>query len=178
MSEQRTTPETETDEQTAAGTASNGRGDTSMFAGLRAKREKIGGDRHIDLDVPGYDGALVIRYGVVSWDEGRKMAEKFEQSKNPDKDLWAQVDFLIKGCQMVLMKDDDGNLQPLHKLTDAFGDEPVRFDDRLASALGIDATSARQVVLGTFNNEWAMTAQHNQFGEWLASSRVEDDESF
>lgn len=156
----------------------------SLLDNLRQKREKIGGPRRLKLDIPGYDGELVAEYKPVSWDEMKKMAEKLERSNHPQKELLSQCDLLIKGCVCIYLKRNDEAV-PLNEVCRAEGitdmgdlDEPIRYDERLAKFLEFKTDTARQVVLGVFNNPLAVTAHHNLVGKWMQESQVEDDEDF
>lgn len=150
----------------------------SLAAQIKEKRQELSQARHLDLEIPGYNGLLVARYVPVDWDEMKKIAEKVERSKNPRKELLAHADTLIIACDEIFAR-QDGELVPLHKAFGLPDAEPVGYDDRLAGCLDIaDATTARQVLLRTFENDLAVTAQHNVVAEWMQESRQEDDEDF
>jgi hypothetical protein len=149
------------------------------FRTLRAERVV---EKHTDLEIPGYGGELVCRYNPISWDELKRIGEKVEKMKHPRRELLGQADTLIAACEQFFVR-VKGELEPLDP------DDPVaiRYDDRLAKALGFDAKNsdgsaktARQIVLETFglavNPELAVTAQHNELAEWMQGANQEADE--
>lgn len=154
--------------------------DSTLLADLRKKRSEISEARHLDLAIPGYDDELYARYIPVDWDEVKKVADKLEKSKNPRKELYAQADVLARTCEQVLVRVKD-KLLPLQSAFPELGEEPIKFDDRLAKALGFEINShspARSAVLQTFNNDMALSAQHTAVMEWLQSSSRDSDQDF
>jgi len=155
------------DEEAAGARTDNG----SLLSRIRERRAQLQEERHLDLDIPGYDGMLVARYRPLPWDEVKKIGEKVEKSKNPRKELYAMADVLVRACDSIWFRDPETNeLRPVQS------GEPVRYDDRLAEALGFTADSARQVLLATFNNDLAVTAHHMEAAEWMQASDVEVNE--
>lgn len=144
---------------------------------LRERRAEIGSDRTMDLEVPGYDGLLVVRYRRLEWDEISKIATKTEKSKNPRRILLHQVDVLIAACEQVLIV-HEGSLKPINEAFPELGDEPVRYDVPLANALGFQAGSAREVVLGLFKLELAVVGHHTDLLEFFGTSSAEADRDF
>lgn len=152
----------------------------SLLADLRKRREAIGQDRYLDQDVPGYEGDLVCRYNPIPWEEAKRIADKLEKSSNPRKELYAQADVLIRACREFLIK-IDGKLVPLQEAFPELGDEPIRYDDRLAKAIGFDlvnGSEARSACLRLFNNDMAVSAQHNVVMDWIQSSSRGSDQDF
>jgi hypothetical protein len=150
----------------------------NLLTTLRSRRQEIGEAKSVDLEVPGYDGALVIRYGKVDWDELRRIAGKAQKSKSPRRELNAQADTLVAACQEVLIRVGEELLPITEAFPEADTGEPVRFDDRLAKALEFEAPNARAVVFGTYNNDLAVTLAHNDLTEWMRNSNQEEDEDF
>ncbi len=155
-------------------------GGASALSELRKKREAIGQERRLKLEIPGYDGELVAVYKPIEWDRLKKVADKAEKSGAHRKELNAQADTIALACVTILgRKEGTDEMVPMHELYPAeFGDSPAVYDSRLAKALGFEADTARQCVLRLFNNDLAVTAHQNELGEWMQSSRIEDDESF
>lgn len=152
----------------------------SLLAELRKRRESIGKDRYLDQDIPGYEGDLVCRYDPIPWDEAKRIADKLEKSSNPRKELYAQADVLIRACREFRIKISD-KLVPLQEAFPELGDNPIKFDDRLAKALGFDLVSgseSRSACLRLFNNDMAVSAQHNVVMEWIQSSSRGSDQDF
>ncbi|MBJ7347295.1 MAG: hypothetical protein JHC87_01845 [Thermoleophilaceae bacterium] len=153
----------------------------SLLAELRAARLQMQAERSIELDLPGgYKGRLVVRYKPIPWEDTRRLKERFEKSKNPDRELFAIIDTLAEACDEVLVRTDSGALEPavecfpdlMHGVT-----TPVRYDSRFAAILGSpDVTTARQVVKLAIPNYWAMIDHHQQFAEWQTEGDSEVDE--
>lgn len=155
-------------------------GATSPIEYLRRRRKEIGEDRTLDLDIPGYEGILVCRYQRLDWDELKKITDKASKSKNPRRELIAHCDVLIKACQQFMIR-KDGQLEPINNAYPEVGEEPVRYDQRLAAIFDISLSAgqgARTVVLALFNNDVAVTAHQGELVEWLSTSNAEDDAGF
>jgi hypothetical protein len=155
------------------------RNGSSMLEGLRRAREEIAAEHTVTLPVPGYNGSMRIRYKYVEWVALMKIAEKVEKSKSPLRVLNAHCDTLIKACDEILAVESDVEVP----MSEVLGlDEPVRFDGAgataLAEAFGFTANSARDVVRGLFNNDLAVTEQHNEVAEWMKDRNSEVDEDF
>lgn len=155
------------------------RAGSSLLDELRAKRAEATQDRRLELDVPGYEGLLVVRYRPTTWEEDKKISEKLERSKNPRKELYAALDTLITACDQILLRKHDGTLVPIEQEDPSQGDEPVRFDGRFAAIMGLETGSAREVVLATFkHNHRAIGVHGEELGKWLAEVNSEGDEDF
>jgi hypothetical protein len=152
----------------------------TLLETLRDKRKAIGQDRRYSLEIPGYDGKLVAQYKVVPWDEMKRLADKLDKSQSPRKELLAQVDTLLMACVQILAR-DGGEDKPLQEVFPEIGDEPIRFDERLAKVLGFEPDSgspARSIVFKTFDNDIAITSHHQKVAEWMESSRSDDEKDF
>lgn len=178
-------PEEESPVESPDATA-NGSGDPNMLEHLRARREAIMENTTVDMDIPGYDGELVARYrrSADLWDEMKKAAKKFEKSKNPRKELLSQCDLLSMCCDGMFIR-QGGTLRPLNELAkeqklDLGGDldEPIGYDKRLAAFFGVDASTAREVVLRVFANDMAVSGHHGELYRWIESSESEDAQDF
>lgn len=158
----------------------------SVLDRLKARREAIGSQTHIKMDIPGYDGELVGEFKRMRWEALADVAEHAEKSKVKRRALNGHADVIATACeQLVIRKVEAGGKEiftPLHEMfPDIFGEVPVRFDPRLAEwlELKLDGTpTARKVVFAVFNNDLAVTAMHNELGEWMQSSKSEEDETF
>lgn len=149
----------------------------SLLASLRAKREAIASERHLDLDIPGYDGQLVARYGPVAWEVIDKIAERVNRSNSPRADVHGAADLLIAACREILIRQNDELISLNHAIAD-FGDEPVTYSHRLDEVLGINAGSSREVVIQAFNNDLALVPHQATLLRWLQESDQEVDEDF
>lgn len=153
---------------------------------LKQRRDNIGAQTHIKMDIPGYDGELVGEFKRMRWEALADVAEHAEKSKVKRRQLNGHADVIATACEQLLIRKvlpgGEDELIPMNEMfPDEFGDTPVRFDPRLASwlELDIDGTpTARKVVFGVFNNDLAVTALHNDLGEWMQSSKSEEDEAF
>ena len=154
--------------------------DGTLLSSLRDKRNKIGSERHLELEIPGYDGELVVRYQPIPWEEAKRITERLENSKNPRKELYAQADVLIRACEEVLAR-VEGKLVPLSTVFPEVGGEPIKFDSRLAKALGfevVNGSEGRSAVLGAFNNDLAVSKQQQDVMEWIQNSERGSDQDF
>lgn len=152
---------------------------------LRNKRKAISDETEFFLEIQGYDGELVARYVKVDWDDFAKIGRAAEKSKNPRKVLLAQCDTLIKACGGIFFQEggDAKKRVPLAQVAKEVvegleGFEEIKYDQNLAAYLGFESSSARQTLLGTFNNELAIGPHHNEVVEWMQSSKAEDDKDF
>lgn len=139
---------------------------------LRTRHAAITADRHLDMDVPGYEGRLVIRYGPVPWAAITRMQSLLDR---PDKDgrgmLAAQADMLIAACREVLVRaDEDAELVSV----DPSG-EKRRFDPKLAELFGLEASTARATIEWLFPNEIALAVQAGEVLDWTRSNAVDTD---
>lgn len=150
----------------------------SLAARLKEQHEQLQQERHLDLPIPGYNGDLVARYKPLDWDFFKKIGVRTEKSKNPRKELYAQADTLIESCEEIFAVDDKGVLVSLYKVMDISGDEPVRYDERLAEAFGLKVGTARDSVFGLFNNDIAITNHHNEVAEWMQDTSGDSDGDF
>lgn len=162
----------EVEQEIASGAAETNGSQPSggLIDALRARREELQKERHLDLDVPGYRGLLVVRYKPIDWDWLKKIGERADRNYHPRKELMAMVDVLVKSCDSVWTR-DQGELKPV----DPEG-AIVRFDEQLAAILGFESQSARKTLLATFNNDLAVTAQYNTVSEWMQNVDLEVDE--
>lgn len=179
-SEQQSAPEAPPIEQEVAEPTSNGFASDDLITQLREKRRQIVRPKHINLDIPGYDGLLVARYGMPpdAWDMSKRIAEKVERSKNPKKELFGMMDTLIEGIETMMIKRGD-KLMPVHEAYPDLGDDPIGYDANLARLLGFQAGKARDVVMTVFGgNEMAILVQYNQYAQWMGQNRSDEDEDF
>lgn len=155
---------------------------------LKARREAIGSDKFINMDLPGYDGEFVVRFKRMRWEALADIADQAQGGGNRSKRkvLNGHADVIATACEELLIRrirpGGEEELVPMNEFFhEIFGDKPVRFDPRLSQflELEIDGTpTARKVVFGVFNNDLAVTALHNELGEWMQSSKGEEDKAF
>lgn len=160
----------------------------SVAERLKARRNSIGSDKYINMDLPGYDGEFVVRFKRMRWEALADIAEHAQGGGNRSKRkvLNGHADVIATACEELLIRRQspggEEELVPMNEFFgEIFGDKPVRFDPRLSQflELEIDGTpTARKVVFGVFNNDLAVTALHNELGEWMQSSKGEEDQAF
>lgn len=101
-----------------------------------------------DIDVPGYEGDVAVRYRVLPFEDARRieMAAAREPDSNAYRELRVMMDELIHACDSIIVRVEGGDMVPLTDNGDL-----IRFDSRLAEAFGLDyAEEARDVLLGLF----------------------------
>lgn len=156
-------------------------GAPSVWDRLRADHERIAADRPpLDLEVPGYHGALLVRYRFVPLKDATRNAEKLARLKDiGEQALLSAVDTLILACQEILVRDPDTG--GVRGLADD-GDEPIRFDERLARGMnwtpGPTGFSARAIARKLFSNDYALIQQAREVSEWMSESAQEIGDDF
>lgn len=141
----------------------------TLLTRLRERRAALGAARTTDLDVPGYDGAIVVRYKWVPYEEMAKAGRKLAKIKDDTRQqLAAAADTLVMCCESILLRVED-DLQPL---AEHFGDEA------LGEALGFEAETARRAVFELFRNDYAVLQQAVEVSAWLQGESPEVDEEF
>ena len=110
----------------------------SVLGELRARAAQLAAQQTIDLEVPGYNGVLVARYGAVS------ISRIYAQ--NPDQLIpkWTvAADTLGRALVGLYGRNEAGEPEPLQH------DVPTRFDDELVGMLGLHPTerSTRAVLV-------------------------------
>lgn len=149
----------------------------SVLDGIRRSRAEHAGERHHDIDLPGYGGRVVLRFGPIVWDTVDQIAERSQKArKSPRREVNAQADFLIAACREVLVRVGA-------ELASIADDGPVRFDAGLAEALGLpegSAASARSVLFEAFAlanaPDIAIAAVAVELQGWMAETDAEIDE--
>jgi hypothetical protein len=146
----------------------------SLLDQIKEQREDLkSGEHRLELDVPGYNGMLVVRYKPVRWDVIEQLTKKVRKDKSGvSKNVLASTDTIIEACEEVLLR-VNGELTSIP--TGQGG--PVQFDSRLASALSFEAETARQVVAGVFPNEMGVIDHNVRYSRWLrdVTKEVDDD---
>lgn len=155
----------------------------SLREQLRARREQLAAERHVDIEVHGYGDALVLRCRPVSFERVRAIREratKGGRKLDAAGELNVQVDTLIAACEQV-MTTRDGRRVGLEEEMPELGDGVVTLGDpRLARALGFEASGhARSIVYGVFNgNDMGIVSCFVEFSQWMADASAEVDDEF
>lgn len=145
-------------------------GRESVLDRVRAVAAQKAEAHHLDLDVPGYGGDLVVRLGPVGWDESVEVTERAQKQagKAAGRAAWnAGADLLITGVRDVLLRTDDG-LEPVN------GDAPSRITKDLMVLLGFTdpPDTARGMLAALFchavSPELAVAAACAEYQAWLS----------
>lgn len=181
----------EQEHRAANGKPEEERGKPSVLDLIHERREQLAAERTLDLLVPGHDGNLAVRYHAEPLEE---LTDEFRKAQRKrDTDPLAGTDILVRLCETILIRNEEGDLQPLAVYASAAGridedlqeaeDNPIGFDIRLAR-LGLipeHVESARQIVKAFFSPEDAQVlapASHIQSLQlWLQGQAEEIDNS-
>lgn len=137
-------------------------GNASHLAWLKTRHQALTADRHVDLDVPGYDGHLVLRFGPVPWSAIAKTQALANRDDRDGRALaLANMDVLIAACREVLYRDEDGELIPVDPSGESHGIDP-----ELAKLFGLDSTSARETLRWIFPSEVTLAVAAGEVLEW------------
>jgi hypothetical protein len=141
----------------------------SILTELRAKREELRGDHTVDLEVPGYQGLLWVRYGTIPLKEAELLGKEVMKEQKDMRTLLGAVDTLIAACRGVYVKSGDELVS-----IDTTQDVPVLFDQRLADLLDFQSSGgARGVVRGTFSNDYAIVQQSIVLSRWMQNTSLD-----
>lgn len=146
----------------------------SVVSRLRELRQSFGDSATVDLEVPGYRGELVARYGPLAWDVIRNLALRGERGRrNPEMGPILAADGLANAIVGFFTREDDGTLKPL-----TWNGAPVTaFGEDLRSVLGIDAQTVRETVREVFPDELALVAHYGELMEWQSERDDGEDEA-
>lgn len=127
----------------------------------------------VDLDVPGYGGALVGRYRPVRSNASKRrrvMAISRRGRGLQDATTALAAEYLIEAVDSMWTR-VDGRLESLAPEDP----NPVRYDQRLAELLGFEATEPREVIAGVFTlggrlNATALVSHATRASELLTAA--------
>jgi hypothetical protein len=150
----------------------------SILNDLRVRRAKAGaGAEPLYLDVPNYDGKLVLEF---KWVPLKKLARTGVQlakiKEATTQTIAAAADTVVATCSELLVRlEGETETRPL-----STNGVPVTFGDpRVAYALGFPkAADARTTVVSAFNNEYALIDVANKVTAWLENTTLTGDEAF
>lgn len=147
----------------------------SVLAQIRQRREELKRDRHIDLDVPGFDGLLVARYQPLAYRKLREIIQRAEKQHRSDpamEELAGAADVLNNACAGLFVREGGEVVPVTHN-----GEPVMRFDRECAAALGLDQEqTAREVLFDVFPDEFSVLIQYKAFSEWQARTEPEASE--
>lgn len=145
--------------------------DISILGRLREKRRESAHKQIIDLDIPGYDGELVVRYRLLDPLVERKeiadrvLAKFRESNQDAEREYYILTDTLIAACVAIFAR-VDGKLVPL-----AGEGTVTTFEDTtdLAELLAFDEPeTTRATVEQVFiDNKNAIKGQGMQLSFWM-----------
>jgi hypothetical protein len=141
---------------------------------IRAERDELKTETKLDLVVPGYE-MIGVRYRGIPSRELDAFAKSLSKSKEG---MRTAADVLIRCCESILVRPHgDDALEPLE---DDQGD-CLKFDQRLADFLGIEAATAREIVIQLFSPDGVQTLaafEHaNAVMEWMQGKGSQIDPS-
>jgi hypothetical protein len=158
----------------------NGDVPESLMGTLReAQREAQPFGKTKLIHVPGYNGLLAIEYQYIGSEITESIARKIRRETRPvdgrGSGLLSSIDTLRAACKRVLCRRTlDGPWMSVGGKSRPI----VRLDENLARLLNFDADSGREVVLGLFGSEHAITNQNMILSNWLADRTKQLDEDF
>lgn len=155
------------------------------LARLRQQYEEAHEDRRETIPIaPGiYDGNLAARYHPIEWSATRKRLKRAaRRGMSEETELNFAAGQLAKACDEILIRvEDGGDYVPLHQTVARWKDgPPVRYDTRLAEAIGIDipaGASAAAICRLVFIDPHVLDAHFMQFDAWLRGVIAADDDS-
>jgi len=161
---------------------------TSQLERLKQRRRKLAEERRpLDLAIPGWEdiegwGTLVGRYRVLDYEELeqlKKRGMKMARTQDPETELKITIDTIAAACVGIFCRQENGTMKPLNETDPAFGDEPVRYDERLADAIGADAEGkVRTLIRQMFPTELSIFGHLERIDGWMSGINQGDDEDF
>jgi hypothetical protein len=146
---------------------------TSIVETLRAQREELRGDHTVDMPIPGYQGLLIARYGVVTMKRAQEMGKIIQKVDKDDRSMVGAVDTLIEACRGIYVKvtGEDGKevVQPI----DPAWSQPTLFDQHLADLLAFSAENARECVAQVFPTEQAILKHSILLSRWMQDVTID-----
>lgn len=156
----------------------------SILSELRAERQALTHKRTLDLPVPGYQ-RMVARYKAIDYAIIDKIEARARKSQGPMADLNAAADVLAQTCIGIFLREDNGELLPLNEQLERWGDDPIRYDARLAEAVGVEPGKARTIIHNVFGvfevdtgNDLVLMGHQTEILRWLKQANADDDADF
>jgi len=128
------------------------------------------------MDVPGYQGMLVARFGPLPWDVVERAMKEQMQRGGTDATPAVAADALAHAVVGFFYR--PGGDDPIQPLEYPEGTPVVRFDKSLAEALGIThAETAREIIYALYlTGEAALIYQYNRLMDWTVDRDYAIDE--
>jgi hypothetical protein len=144
----------------------------SLKEGLRRQRESNLQNETLNLALPEYtDPELVGQYRMVDPSELAAIGEKLKREFKNRMELvtYGAIDSIIAACVGLYAR--PAGSKELISLDEGI---PLRFDSRLADYLGIEATTAREVVIQTFGANMYAIIDHNvKITRWMGDRKAD-----
>jgi hypothetical protein len=158
---------------------------SNQFERLKELRRKMGEERPpLELAIPGYNDELVARYRVLDYDEMERLQRrggKMAQAQDREAQLKVTMDSIAAACVGMFVRQEDGALKPMNECPSDLdlGDEPIRYDERLAKVLGIDSQGkVRVLIREMFPTELSIIGHLERIDAWMSGVSESDDEDF
>jgi hypothetical protein len=135
---------------------------------LRARHDALKADRHYDLEVPGYEGRLVIRCGPIPWPVMAKVQRQMADDADGRGLLVANQDAIIAATREVLF--DGATLDPTGATR--------KLDPGLAELLGSGTNTARDLLSWLFPHELNIAAAAGALLTWTQDATANTNEEF
>jgi hypothetical protein len=152
----------------------NGDPPDSLISELREQYRRAARQTTHVFELPGWEGRLGVRLRYVDErDRTRVVKVAMNNSEDPVALTRANIDLLVAGAVEVLARRADSEeWQPV------VAGETLRFDQRLADALGLgECKRARDVVIALFHGPerapWAVDRLSGDYGQWLRGEAPE-----
>ena len=160
----------------------------SVLDGLRQRRAQLAqeGPKRLELDVPGYNGRLFVRYRYPEGGYQPVVAiyRRSQESKVRDADLLGNCDVLVMCCEAVLGRNAQGDVIDLEtdQPPDSLYSSNLRFGKKLAGLFGIPVPdeikspgrfvvrhifSPRAQDTGVYDGDLTLMTQGGQVLSWL-----------
>ena len=155
---------------------------SSLIAELKAQRAAMSVEHTLDLDVPGWHGRLVLRFGAVSSEQQSALIARLVEARTNRRSAVAAVaniDLLIAAYRCALGRTRDGELAVIP----GPDGEPAGLKTLVVDVLELgDAPTARAAMrllyAGANSPEAALQAHGTEWNEWATEESEEVDERF
>lgn len=153
----------------------------SILDGLRAQYAAADTERRlVKLILPGrFNSTLAARFSPIPFDETRRKARRMvKRGETTESELNFLAEIIAEACEEILLRPEPGgDLQPMSTLMGLAS--PMRFDETLRAAIGIDAPDGiddSATVRLLFKNPEAMTAFYTELAAWLREDTADEDD--